>query len=127
MEICKLQPAQDETNKVEEDSEEIPAQSEKETSDENEVEHLSDSNDSDKVENEGNKQRKRGSRLRRAIRALRCRFSNTDSSTEREATASIQSSRPSERSPGLLQKCVSGLSQIRKRWKQRTTTVRPLP
>ncbi|CAH2296624.1 Homeodomain-interacting kinase 2 [Pelobates cultripes] len=138
MEICKCQLTQDETMKVEEtcedsmedvvhDTQERPSQSEKETSDEDIIKHLSDLNDGDRVENEETNQRKRGSRLKRALRALRCRFSNTDSSTEKEAAASIHSSRPSKRSAGLLQKCVSGLSQIKRRWKQRNRTVHPLP
>ncbi|CAH2225305.1 Hypothetical predicted protein, partial [Pelobates cultripes] len=108
---------------VELDTLERPAQSEKEISDESAVEHPSDLNEGKRDENEGTEQRKRGSRIRRALRALHCRFSNIDINTEREATASILSSRPSEHSGGLLQRCVSGLSQIRKRWKQRTATL----
>ncbi|XP_063301065.1 uncharacterized protein LOC134600027 [Pelobates fuscus] len=125
---------------MEPDTQERPPQCGKDTSDENEIEILSEFDEGDKVEEE-KKKKKRGSRMRRLLRALCCCFhrkpkklkvntpetsdviiyqvhglcnSSRESSTESEAAASTHSSLPSERSAGMLRKwkCVNDLSKI---------------
>ncbi|CAH2307336.1 Homeodomain-interacting kinase 2 [Pelobates cultripes] len=122
------------------DTQETPAQCGKDTSDENEIEILSEFDEGDKEEEE-KKKKKRGSCMRRVLRALCCcfhrkpkklkvntpetsdviiyqvhglQYSSSESSTDSKAAASTHSSLPSERSAGLLRKwkCVNDLSQI---------------
>ncbi|CAH2320301.1 Homeodomain-interacting kinase 2 [Pelobates cultripes] len=153
------EPLQKKSNEAEENCEvvmedvgpntqERPAQSKTETSDENEIEILSELDDGDREEKEGKKKRKRGSCLRRVLRALCCCIprkpkkvkvntpessdvviyqvhglhnSTTESSTESEAATSTHSSLPSERSGGLLRKCVNSVSRMRMK-KQKTSS-----
>ncbi|CAH2307340.1 Homeodomain-interacting kinase 2 [Pelobates cultripes] len=122
------------------DTKETPAQCGKDTSDENEIEILSEFDEGNKEEEE-KKKKKRGSCMRRVLRALCCCFhrkpkklkvntpessdviiyqvhglcnSSSESSTDSKAAASTHSSLPSERSAGLLRKwkCVNDLSRM---------------
>ncbi|CAH2320082.1 Hypothetical predicted protein [Pelobates cultripes] len=130
----------DDTEDVGPDTQERPGQSEAETTDE--IEILSESDEGTKEEKEGKKKRKRGSCLRRVLRALCCCIprklkkaevntpeisdvviyqvhglhnSTSESSTESKGAVSTHSSLHSEPSGGLLRKCVNSVSRLRMR------------